>query len=113
MQRGEIYRVRRPANDPRSSRAFMIVSRDEFLTAPYSTVVGIPVYSNATGVHTEVPVEVNEGLPHESVLRCDEITSVPKARLTDFVGTFPANRLPELHAAILLSLAILPPASRR
>jgi mRNA interferase MazF len=83
------------------------MSRDAFIRAPYSTVVAIPVYTSASGVRTEVPVGPEEGLAHASVLRCDEITSVQKGRLTDFVGTLSESRMGEVSDAIKLALALV------
>lgn len=106
MRRGEFYRMRRPPNDPKPNRVFMVVSRDEFIAAKYSTVMAIPVYSSATGVHTEVTVGTAEGLPHVSFLRCDEVTSVPKTRLTDYVGAIDDGRMAQVEDGLLLALGI-------
>lgn len=107
MRRGELYRLRRPPNDTKPQRIFLVVSRNEFINAPYSSVVAIPVYSAATGVRTEVRIGPEEGLRQVSFLRCDEVTSVPKARLSDFVGTMSESRMNEVDDAICLALAIV------
>jgi mRNA interferase MazF len=53
-----------------------------------------------------VPVGVDEGLKHESALHCDELISLPKAALTDFLGTLSSARLHELELALIASLGI-------
>ena len=108
MRRGDLYRVRSPRNDTKAARVFLVVSRQPFIDSRYTTVACIPVYSNATGVPTEVPVGPASGLRHESVLRCDEITSIEKSRLTDFVGTLPEFPLRRVSRALAAALAIHP-----
>ena len=44
MRRGELYRVAKPAADPKRSRVFVIVSRQVLLESNFSTVVCAPVY---------------------------------------------------------------------
>ena len=70
--------------------------------------MAIPVYSVGSGSSTEVPVGPAEGLRHPSVLRCDEVTSVEKSRLSSFVGTLAANRFREVHRAMAIALVISP-----
>ena len=108
MQRGEFYRLKNPLRDPKDHRVYLVVSRQEFINTADSSVIAIPVYSVANGVRTEVAVGPDLGLKHRSFLRCDELTSVEKARLTDFVGRMPDDRMEEVHLAMLLALAILP-----
>lgn len=108
MRRGEFYELRNPARDPRRRRIFLIVSRERFITAAYSTVMAIPVYTVRSGSATEVPVGPDEGLRHDSVLRCDEITSVEKRQLSAFIGTLAETRIGEVHRAMAIALAIPP-----
>jgi mRNA interferase MazF len=107
MRRGELYRVhQRGGRDPKASRVFLVVSRQVFIEAPYSSVVCVPAYSRATGITTEVAIGPEHGLKTESWLRCDEVTSVGKAQLTDFVGSVPAAKLAEVGAALVQALGI-------
>ncbi len=106
MQRGELYRVRDPAGDPKKFRSFLIVSRQTFVDSSYSTVAAIPVYTVANGAATEVGVGTEVGLTHHSVLRCDEVTSVQKRQLTNYVGRLPEDRMREVNRAMALALDI-------
>ena len=107
MRRGDFYRVHQTGGrDPRASRVFLVVSRQVFIDAPYSSVVCVPVYSRAQGITTEVAVGPEHGLKTESWLRCDEVTSVAKAQLTDFVGSVPAGKLDEIGRALAHALGI-------
>jgi mRNA interferase MazF len=106
MKRGELYRVRRPAGDPKPARTFVVVSRQALIDSRYSTVVCAPVFSEYLGLPTQVPIGGSEGLKHESALQCDGLMSIDKSRLTDFVGTLGRTKLDELARALQLALAI-------
>ena len=108
MRQGELYRVKMPRDAVRSQRIYLIVSRQQFIDAGYSSVVCVPVYSNARGIESEVAVGPAEGLAHPSVLRCDEVTSVEKVRLVDFVGSLGAGAQHRVRRACATALGILP-----
>ena len=87
MNRGELYRVRHPsARDPKRSRVFVIVSRPVLIESRFSTVICAPIYTAYDGLSTQVLVGVEEGLKHESSIHFDEVVSLPKSLLTDFIG---------------------------
>jgi mRNA interferase MazF len=107
MKRGDFYRVPKPSSsDPRRFRVFVVVSRQVLIDSRFSTVVCAPVYSARHGLSTQVPVGPDDGLRHESSIHCDELVSLPKARLTNFVGSFPQSRLPELDRALVAALDV-------
>lgn len=107
MRRGELYRVRKPSgNDPRRSRVFAVVSRQTLIESRFSTVVCAPVYSAYDGLSTQVPVGIAEGLKHDSSIHCDELMSLRKSALTDYVGTLGLEKLRTLHAALLHALQL-------
>jgi mRNA interferase MazF len=106
MKRGELYRVRRPAGDPKPVRTFVVVSRQALIDSRYSTVVCAPVFSEYVGLVTQVAVGVPEGLKHESAIHCDGLMSIEKARLTDFVGILGPIKLEELARALRGALAL-------
>ena len=107
MKRGELYRVRRPGGgDPRSSRVFVVVSRQTLLDSQVSSAVCAPVYSRRHGLATEVPVGVEEGLKHESSILCDALVSIPKAALTDFVGQLSTVKTIALDEALRVALSL-------
>ncbi|MEX0784890.1 MAG: type II toxin-antitoxin system PemK/MazF family toxin [Dehalococcoidia bacterium] len=109
MRRGELFRVRAPgASDPRRSRVFLVVSRQVFIDAAYSSVVCVPAYSQHQGVRTEVSVGPEHGMKQPSWLRCDEVTSLAKDRLNDYVGSLPEGKLLEVDHALIVALGIHP-----
>lgn len=101
MRRGDLYRVRRPASpDPRKSRVFVVVSRQVLIDSRYSTVVCAPVYTTYGGLSTQVSVGLGEGLKHESAIHCDELVSLRKTMLTDFVGALSPEKTKSLDDAL-------------
>lgn len=108
MERGDLYRVRNPRNDPKPARTFLVVSRQEFLYARHSSVTCVPVYSHAEGLETEVAIGPDEGMRHQSFLRCDELMSVQWAVLRDYVGSLSPQKLREVNRALVIALDIDP-----
>jgi mRNA interferase MazF len=107
MKRGEMYRVANPsANDPKRFRVFVIVSRQILIESRFSTVICAPVYTVYDGLATQVSVGQDEGLKHDSSIHCDELISLPKSVLTNFVGTLPSHKIQELNQALRMALEI-------
>ena len=105
MKRGELYRVKHPsASDPRKSRVFVIVSRQLLLESKFSSVVCAPVYTRRDGLHSQVAVGTEQGLKHDSSIHCDDLVSLPKSALTDYVGSLSPEKLHELDRALAFAL---------
>ncbi len=108
MKRGELYRVANPsAKDPKKSRVFVIVSRQVLIDSRFSTVVCAPIYSTHDALSTQVLVGVNEGLKYNSSIQCDELVSLPKSVLTNFIGLLSPQKIEELNRALSIALDIL------
>ena len=107
MKRGELYRVSHPsARDPKKYRIFVIVSRQVLIDSQFSTLICAPIYTAYDGLATQVPIGPDEGLKHESSVHCDELVSLPKGMLTDFIGTLPPMKLEALNQALQIALDI-------
>jgi len=107
MKRGELYRVSLGSKtDTKKQRVYVIVSRQELIDSSYSTLICAPVYTNYEGLSTQVQVGVKEGLKHTSAIRCDELISILKARLTDYVGALSEEKLIELWQALSIAVGI-------
>ena len=107
MRRGELYRVRHPSSaDPRKSRVFVIVSRQAVIESRFSSVICAPVYSAQHGLLSQVAVGIDDGLKHDSAIHCDELVSLPKTALTDYVGTLSQEKIAELNRALAAALEI-------
>jgi mRNA interferase MazF len=104
---GDIYRVHHPQHgDPKKSRCFAVVSRQELLDSKANRVLCAPVNTLGVGLATEVNVGVEEGLKHASVINCDQLTRLEKSMLTDYVGKLSSKKLHELRAALRVSLDV-------
>jgi len=106
VTRGELYRIRHPKGDPKRSRVFCIVSRPTLIASSFSTLTCAPVYSIRHGLSTQVLVGPDEGLKHDSAIHCDELVSIPKSALTDFVGTLSGPKVRELDRALAIALEL-------
>jgi mRNA interferase MazF len=111
LKRGQIYRVRHPASggpdgDPRRTRCFVVVSRQELLDSKASRVLCAPVNTSEGGLATEVSVGVDEGLTHASTVNCDQLTRLEKSVLTDYVGSLKPAKLAQLRLALRVALDI-------
>lgn len=107
MKRGELYRVEKPSKrDPKGFRAFVIVSRQEFIERTYPSVICAPIYSNCNNLSSEVEIGVDEGLKHDSCIRCDELVSLQKFTLTNFIGSLSPQKIQELNEALKSALEL-------
>jgi mRNA interferase MazF len=107
VKRGELYRVTSPSSkDPKKSRVFVVVSRQVLIDSRFSTVVCAPIYSTHDGLSTQVLVGVNEGLKHDSSVHCDELVSLPKSVLTNFIGSLSPQKIEEFNRALSIALDI-------
>lgn len=112
MRRGELYRVRHPSSaDPKRSRVFVVVSRQVVIDSRFSSVICAPVYSARHGLSSQVPVGIDDGLKHDSAIHCDELVSLAKTALTDYVGMLSAAKISELNRALSVALELTTPAS--
>ncbi len=104
MKRGELYRVHKPGGDPKQYRAFVIVSRQILIDSQFSTVVCAPVFTRGDGLSTQVAVGPDEGLKHSSWIMCDNLVSLRKTDLTQFLGSLSRPKLAELDHALKMAL---------
>ena len=106
MRRGELYRVYKPGADPKRYRTFVVVSRQVLIDSRFSTVICAPVFTSGEGLSTQVAVGVDEGLKHASWIMCDNLRSLPKTDLTQFVGTLSSSKLSELDRALRIAVGV-------
>ena len=72
----------------------------------FATVICAPVYSVHDGLSTQILVGTDEGLKHESSIHCDELVSLRKSVLTNFVGRLSSQKLATLNKALRIALDI-------
>ena len=87
---------------------FVVVSRQTLIETRFSSVICAPVYSRHDGLSTQVAVGPEEGLKHASSIHRDELVSLPKALLTDFIGSLGESKIEELNRALQRALEVDP-----
>ncbi len=107
MRRGDLYRVNKPGGeDPKRYRTFVVVSRQALIDSKFPTVVCAPVFSSGQGLSTQVAVTASEGLKHASWIMCDNLASVRKADLTNYIGQLSRAKSRELEEALKMALEL-------
>ena len=84
----------------------MVVSRQVLIESRFSSVICAPIYTAYDGLATQVPMGPDEGLKHESSIHCDELVSLPKSMLTNYIGRLRAAKTEALNHALLVPLDI-------
>jgi len=107
MKRCELYRVYRGnKNDQKDYRVYLVVSRQMLLDSQFPTVICAPVRTNYGDLPTQVELGVNEGLKHDCAIYCDDLISIPKSMLTNYVGALSPSKIEEVNAALRIALAV-------
>ena len=107
MRRGDLYRVYRGSRyDTKDYRVFVVVSRQLLISSAFSTLICAPVYSKHDGLSTQVPIDIGEGVKHFSSIHCDELVSIPKNILTNYIGRLSNEKMRELNDALKIALNI-------
>ena len=107
MKRGDLYRVPHPSSrDPKRCRVFDVVSRQVLIDSQFSTVICAPIYTQYYGFSTQVQLDTEDGLKHSSSIYCDELVSLPKSVLVDYIGQLSDFKLLELNSALKAALKI-------
>jgi mRNA interferase MazF len=107
MKRGDLYRVYRGSKyDPKNYRAYVIVSQQKTIDSGFSSVICAPIYTNSEGYPTQLAVGIDEGLKHESAICCDELMSIRKTILTNYIGKLSVKKLIALNDCLAVALAL-------
>ncbi|NIR51778.1 type II toxin-antitoxin system PemK/MazF family toxin [candidate division KSB1 bacterium] len=107
MKRGELYRVYKGSSrDPKKYRVFVIVSRQVLIDSKFSTVICAPIYSRYDGLSTQVELGIEDGLKQTSGIHCDELISIPKSSLTNFVASLSPDKMMELNDALKVAVGL-------
>jgi len=65
-----------------------------------------PCLYKLLGLETEVEIGIDEGLKHHSCIRCNEVFSLHKSVLTNYVGELSPVKSQELNEALKIALVI-------
>ena len=73
----------------------------------FPTVICAPVYSNyREEITTQVEVGIDEGLKKDSAVYCDDLISLPKYMLTNYIGTLSDEKIKAVNTALRIALAV-------
>lgn len=107
MKRGDLFRVYKGSKtDSKKYRIFVIVSREVLINSKFSTVICAPIYTKYDNLSTQVPIDIDEGMKHRSAIHCDELISIQKNKLTNFIGTLSQETIQELDIALKKALGL-------
>jgi len=107
MMRGDLFRVHKGnKNDAKDYRVYLIVSRQMLIDIQFPTLICAPVRTKFGGLPTQVEVGMDEGLKHDSAVYCDELISIPKSMITNYVGRLSDSKMGEVNAALRIALAV-------
>jgi len=107
MRRGDLYRVYKGnKNDTKEYRVYVVVSRQMLITSQFPTVICAPVRTNYGELPTQIEIGTNEGLKHDSAIFCDDLISIPKSMLTDYIGSLSDSKIEEVNNALRIALAV-------
>jgi mRNA interferase MazF len=85
------------------TRPVLILTREQ--VRPYRTSITVaPITSTVRGLSTEVPVGRANGLDHESVISCDNITTIPRSAIGRHLGYLQPAQEHTLAVAIAAAL---------
>lgn len=107
LARGGIYLVSPPpGKDPKRARALVVVSRQTLCDSKADKLICAPINTEADGRSTEMPVGIEDGLKHNSVINCDQLVLVEKSKLTNYVGALSSKKLAALRDTLRIALDI-------
>ena len=85
---------------------FIIVSRQALVDSRFSSLICAPIYSQHDELSSQVSIGPEEGLKKDCSIHCDELVSLPKSLLTNYVGSLKSTKLRELDRALTIALGI-------
>ena len=100
VNRGEIWRLRLPHPDER--RPVVVISRSALIPLLHTVTVAA-VTSTLRGSPTEVSIGEDEGLKQASCVNLCHIFTVPRRRLTGFVGSLGPDKMREVCRALAVA----------
>jgi mRNA interferase MazF len=96
MNRGEVWWLEHPEAGRRPA---CILTRQAAIPALRSVLV-VPATRTVRGIPTEVPLGRADGMPEDCALSFDNLTTVPKALLTERITRLNPAKLGELCVAL-------------
>lgn len=99
MNRGEIWWFEHPR---RGRRPVLILTRQEAIPV-LTRIVVAPATTRIRGIDSELPLDLEDGMPQPCVINFDNVFYVSKARLTDRIAALSVPRLREMCQALRIA----------
>lgn len=99
MNRGEVWWVELP---DAGRRPACIVTRQAAIPVLNAVLVA-PATRTVRGIPTEVPLGIGDGMPDECALAMDNLTTVPKALLTERITRLGPAKLTAVCEAVAVA----------
>jgi mRNA interferase MazF len=90
---------------PDKRRPVLVLTRDSAL-AVLNGVTIAPITSTVRGIPTEVLLTESDGMPTTCAINCDNLQTVPKARLGARITHLSGRKLDDAAAAIAFALGL-------
>jgi mRNA interferase MazF len=103
VRRGEVWWAELPA--PAGRRPVLLLSRDEAYEVRALVTVA-PVTTRIRNIPVEVRLNPADGIPRESVVNFDTLTTVPKSVLKERLATLSESRMREVNRALAFALGL-------
>ena len=101
VNRGEIWMYLFKA--PNKRRPVLVLTRQQVIGLLHWVMVA-PITSSIHGVPSEVPVGIDEGLKGQSAVNLDNVQSVERSKLTNFVGSLDAAKMQAVCRALAIAV---------
>ena len=100
VNRGEIWMY--PFKAPNKRRPVLVLTRQQVIGL-LNWVMVAPITSSIHGVPSEVLVGIDEGLKRQSAVNLDNVQSVERSKLTNFVGSLDAATMQSVCRALAIA----------
>jgi mRNA interferase MazF len=88
-------------------RPVLVLTR-EIVRSGLTSISVAPITTSIRGLSTEVSVGVRNGLDQDSVVSCDNITTIPVSAIGKLVGYLFPDQEPDLAHAVLIAFDLEP-----
>lgn len=96
MRRGEVWWYEEPEEPP---RPWLILTRDEAIDR-LKKILAAPATRTVHSIPTEVPVGLENGMPHDGVINLDNVTPIDKALLIERITTLGPDKMSAVCRAL-------------
>ena len=104
MKRGEVWWAE--LNPPQGRRPVLLLSRDEAYDIRALVTVA-PVTTRIRNIPSEVPLDLEDGLPKSCVVNLDTITTVSKLSLREKISTLSSEKMRAVEIALRFALGVV------